>query len=74
MNTISVDSGHASIDSLSHQHRKGCNYAAIDGSVHWFQEDTVDPANLTYAWESQAPSGKWVTLGGDVRWGWWNSQ
>src|SRR5204863_918707 len=27
MNTTSVDSGHASIDSLSHQPRKGANYA-----------------------------------------------
>ena len=74
MNTTSVDSGHASIDSLSHQHRKGCNYASIDGSVHWFKEDTEVPAMYTYAWESQAPSGTWKSLGGDVTWGWWNGQ
>ena len=74
MNTLSVDSGHASIDSLSHQHRGGCNYAAIDGSVHWFKEDTVGPGMLTYAWTSQAPSGAYKSLGGDVTWGWWNGQ
>ena len=74
MNTLSVDSGHASIDSLSHQHRDGCNYASIDGSVHWFREDKTSPGNLTYAWESQAPSGTWRSLGGDVTWGWWNGQ
>jgi prepilin-type N-terminal cleavage/methylation domain-containing protein len=74
MNLTSVDSGHASIDSLSHQHRNGCNYASVDGSVHWFKEDVTDPGRLTYAWESQAPSGTWKSLGGDVTWGWWNSQ
>ena len=74
MNTTSVDSGHASIDSLSHQHRKGCNYASIDGSVHWFKEDTTGPGMLTYAWTSQAPSGTWTQLGADQQWGWWNAQ
>jgi prepilin-type N-terminal cleavage/methylation domain-containing protein len=74
MNTLSVDSGHASIDSLSHQHRKGCNYAAIDGSVHWFKEDTTGSGMLTYAWTAQAPSGRWVSLGADQPWGWWNGQ
>ena len=74
MNTTSVDSGHASIDSLSHEHRKGANYASIDGSVQWFKEDTIGPGMLTYAWESQAPSGSWRSLGGDVTWGWWNGQ
>ena len=72
MNTLSIDSGHASIDSLSHQHRGGANYASIDGSVHWFREDVTSPGNLTYAWTSQAPSGTWQMLGGDVAWGWWN--
>jgi prepilin-type N-terminal cleavage/methylation domain-containing protein len=74
MNTTSVDSGHASIDSMSHQHRDGANYASIDGSVHWFKEDKTDPGRLTYAWKSQAPSGSMVSLGGDVKWGWWNAQ
>lgn len=74
MNTTSIDSGHASIDSLSHEHRGGANYASIDGSVHWVNEDKTSPGNLTYAWTSQAPSGTWVSLGGDVTWGWWNKQ
>jgi len=74
MNTVSIDSGHASIDSLSHQHRKGCNYAAVDGSVHWFKEDITGNGMLTYAWTAQAPSGRWVSLGGDQKWGWWNAQ
>ena len=74
MNTYSVDSGHASIDSMSHEHRDGANYASIDGSVHRFKEDKTDPGRLTYAWTSRAPSGSWVSLGGDVTWGWWNTQ
>ena len=75
MNTTSVDSGHASIDSLSHQHRDGANYASIDGSVHWFKEDKPPAAgSLTYAWKSQAPSGTMVHIGADVTWGWWNKQ
>jgi hypothetical protein len=73
MNTLSIDSGHASIDSLAHEHRGGCYYASIDGSVHWFKEDKESPGNLTYAWTSQAPSGTWQGLGGDVAWGWWNA-
>jgi prepilin-type N-terminal cleavage/methylation domain-containing protein len=72
MNTLSIDSGHASIDSFSHEHRDGANYASIDGSVHWIKEDKTTPGNLTYAWTSQAPSGTWQSLGGDVPWGWWN--
>ena len=72
MNTLSIDSGHASIDSFSHQHRDGANYASIDGSVHWVKEDKTGPGMLTYAWTSQAPSGTWQGLGGDVAWGWWN--
>jgi len=73
MNTLSIDSGHASIDSMSHEHRGGCNYASVDGSVHWFREDKTDPGRLTYAYTSQAPSGTWQGLGGDVAWGWWNA-
>jgi prepilin-type N-terminal cleavage/methylation domain-containing protein len=72
MNTLSIDSGHASIDSFAHEHRDGANYASIDGSVHWVKEDKTDPGRLTYAWTSQAPSGTWQSLGGDVPWGWWN--
>jgi hypothetical protein len=71
MNTLSIDSGHASIDSFAHEHRDGANYASIDGSVHWVKEDKTDPGRLTYAWTSQAPSGTWQSLGGDVPWGWW---
>jgi prepilin-type N-terminal cleavage/methylation domain-containing protein len=74
MNTLSKDSGHASIDSLSHQHRKGCNYASIDGSVHWFKEDVVGTGRETYAWTSRAPSGTWTHMGADQPWGWWNKQ
>jgi prepilin-type N-terminal cleavage/methylation domain-containing protein len=72
MNTLSIDSGHASIDSLSHEHRGGCNYASVDGSVHWFKEDKTGSGMLTYAYTSQAPSGTWQMLGGDVAWGWWD--
>jgi prepilin-type N-terminal cleavage/methylation domain-containing protein/prepilin-type processing-associated H-X9-DG protein len=77
MNTISFDATHANTDSFSHQHRGGANYAAIDGSVQWFQADVNSP---TFNWTSKAPSGAWVQMGvvhtggWMVSWGWWNSQ
>ena len=74
MNTVSVDSGHASIDSLSHQHRGGCNYAAIDGSVHWFKEDKTEPGRTTYAWNAPAPSGAMYHMGDHLTWGQWNGK
>ena len=75
MNTVSPEGGHASIDSMAHHHRKGCNYASIDGSVHWFKEDLTDPGRqASWAWWSQKPSGTWANLGGDGSWGWWDGQ
>ena len=71
LNTVNLEGGHASSDRMGRQHRGGGHYASIDGSVHWFVED---PLSDTRSWFSQAPSGNWVFLGADQRWGWWNKQ
>ena len=71
MNTTSIDSGHASIDSLSHEHRGGANYASIDGSVQYFKEPKGATAN---SWASQPPSGTWTPLGQNWTWGTWNTK
>lgn len=57
---------------MGHAHRNGCNYAAVDGSVQWFNEPAaIEGANR---WQSVGLSGKWVNLGMDITWGWWNHQ
>jgi prepilin-type N-terminal cleavage/methylation domain-containing protein len=73
INGGNVEGGHSNTDRLGHYHNGGGYYAAIDGSVHWFQE----PLNEnSLNWYSLAPSGKYKTLGLAVSpsWGVWNKQ
>jgi prepilin-type N-terminal cleavage/methylation domain-containing protein len=79
LNVGSFDATHSTADSFSHQHRAGANYAAIDGSVHWYK---VPVGRSTIYWESKTPRGVWKSLGKGhsganawaVSWGWWNTQ
>ena len=69
-----VEGLHNNVDRFSNVHRKGSNYASIDGSVHWFPQ----PAGAT-AWHfsSRAPSGSYVSFGNSgfgIRFGWWMTQ
>jgi prepilin-type N-terminal cleavage/methylation domain-containing protein/prepilin-type processing-associated H-X9-DG protein len=84
LNTGSFDATHSTADGFSHEHRGGANYAAADGSVHWFKTLDVDPFNTTFAWTAQSPKRAWVHLGHPhvggtatgwkTSWGWWNNQ
>jgi len=83
MNNAAVDSGHSETDALAHTHRGGSNYAAIDGSGHWFKEDEPASWLASHQYTSQAPSKRWTPIGSDhgskpppdpVRWGWWDGQ
>ena len=67
-------------DRLADSHRKGGNYASIDGSVHWHQEKvSLDGSvrNGAWSWTQQGPRGSIVDMGSGgfgITWGWWNNQ
>ncbi len=72
LNLSNMEGGHCNLDKLGYQHRGGGHYASVDGSVHWFVEDTGADCR---SWFGQAPSGNWITLGTvGVTWGTWNSK
>jgi prepilin-type N-terminal cleavage/methylation domain-containing protein len=80
-NTFSVEGGHGSIDRIADTHRKGGNYATIDGSVHWYQAvhkiNNADHGVEAQRWQSQAPRRGWTScaadaIAGPTPWGWWN--
>jgi len=71
INHTYVDGAHCTEDKLGRWHRGYANYATLDGSVHSFAEH--EKANA-WNWESMAPSGKWVSLGYQAFYGWWNGQ
>ena len=61
-------------DRIADNHRKGGNYAAIDGSVHWHAEPAPNGA---HSWTQTGPRGRDVSLGEGgygITWGWWNAQ
>ena len=69
-----VEGLHNYSDRMSNVHRKGANYASIDGSVHWQQ---FYPTADTWSWRSRTPGGTDLQLGYggfDIRFGWWNRQ
>jgi prepilin-type N-terminal cleavage/methylation domain-containing protein len=71
VNGFQFTSWHAGDDTMSHAHHGGAFYAAIDGSVQWVNE----PVGGCWIWQSQAPSGTWVTFGPyPFFWGQWNQQ
>ncbi|MDQ3624750.1 MAG: DUF1559 domain-containing protein [Verrucomicrobiota bacterium] len=71
INGKAIEGGHGSIDKMSHTHRGGGYYASTTGSVHWFEEPAY---GNTFFWTSEAPSGKWISLGQSAKYGWWNTQ
>ena len=71
LNGYEMKSWHSQIDPIAHLHHGGGYYASIDGSVQWINE----PAGGCWIWQSQAPSGNWVSFGPyPFYWGQWNQQ
>ena len=80
LNVHNMEGLHNYGDRLADNHRKGGNYASIDGSVHWHQE-TVSAngtvRNGAHSWSQIGPRGRLVSLGEGgygITWGWWNAQ
>jgi prepilin-type N-terminal cleavage/methylation domain-containing protein len=69
INAGNKEGGHSNIDAMSHIHKKGSYYAAIDGSISFFIEKKGTDC---HSWFGLAPSGKWVTLANDQSFGDWN--
>jgi prepilin-type N-terminal cleavage/methylation domain-containing protein len=78
INGGNVEGGHTTTDQLGHQHFGGASYAAIDGSLHRYNEPLTTAGTNSNAnnWEAAAPSGNWVSLGNcpSPGFGWWNQQ
>lgn len=80
-NGSNIEGGHSYPDQMAWVHHKGTYYATRDASVHWFQEPRTRPFKAGQAgdpgaenWFSQAPSGKWASIGQDYTWGQWGRQ
>ena len=74
LNGANVEGLHNYSDRMSNVHRKGSNYASIDGSVHWHQ---FYPNADTWNWRTRTPGGTDLQLGHGgfgIRFGWWNQQ
>ena len=67
-------------DRLADNHRRGGNYASIDGSVHWHQEPKAPDGsapNGAFCWSQRGPRGRIVDMdegGFGITWGWWDNQ
>jgi prepilin-type N-terminal cleavage/methylation domain-containing protein len=71
LNTGDLEGGHANDDRLTHTHRNGGYYAAIDGSVFW----STEPIGTNcWNWFSKTPKGKAQAMGQGGLFGWWNDQ
>jgi prepilin-type N-terminal cleavage/methylation domain-containing protein len=71
MNSASMEASWGSIDEFTKTHAGGGQYAGVDGSVIYFKA----PAGCnTRNWTCKSPTGKWLGVGIDSTWGWWNTQ
>lgn len=70
INSSAIEGSHGNYDKLSHIHRGGSSYIAIDGSVHFFSEP-LDCNALS--WELLTPSGQWISNRTGSFWGEWNN-
>lgn len=83
LNQMNIEGGWSNVDEHSDHHRGGSYYAAIDGSVHWFNGRNKRLKNYTYGSGDHAEAWQWVTVSptrGYVQmgefgkqWGWFDS-
>jgi prepilin-type N-terminal cleavage/methylation domain-containing protein len=64
-NGNNIEGAHSESDYIATNHNKGSYYGAIDGSVQFF---AIRKGTDSRHWYTQAPSGKYVTLGQDRYW------
>jgi prepilin-type N-terminal cleavage/methylation domain-containing protein len=83
LNQNNIEGGWSNVDEHSDHHRNGSYYAAIDGSVHWFngrnkvlksQQYGVGEHAEAWQWVTQSPTRGYVQLGEfNKKWGWFDS-
>ncbi len=72
INACCIEGDHGNTDQMSHNHRGGSYYAAIDGSVQYYKQQTTQSLNN---WTSRGPiSGTQIVLGGGGSWGSWDGR
>lgn len=64
-NRNNIEGAHSESDFMATNHNKGSFYGASDGSVQFF---AIKKGTDSRHWYTQAPSGKYVTLGQDRYW------
>jgi prepilin-type N-terminal cleavage/methylation domain-containing protein len=62
VNNLNIDGGWSNVDEHSDHHRGGSYYAAIDGSVHWFNGRRKPLVNHVYGSGHPAESWQWLTI------------
>ncbi len=74
INGFKMNGAHCDHYPMAHTHHGGGYYATITGSVIWMNEPRTKVAlEGAQRWQSQAPSGTWITLGEiNYHWGAWN--
>ena len=74
INGFRMNGAFADKETMAHHHRGGSQYATITGSVEWINEpDWAGNPQGCLRWESEAPSGEWVSLGTfPEHWGGWD--
>jgi len=83
LNQNNIEGGWSNVDEHSDHHRNGSYYAAIDGSVHWFngrnkvlksQQYGAGEHAEAWQWVTQSPTRGWVQMGEfGKQWGWFDS-
>ena len=83
INQHNIEGGWSNVDEHSDHHRGGSYYAAIDGSVHWFNGRRKKLINHQYGSGHPAEAWQWLTISptrGEIQmglygkqWGWFDS-
>jgi hypothetical protein len=77
VNGSNMEGGHSNVDAITHIHRGGGYYGAIDGSVQFVNESPSNASGQTgaWVWQSTAPSGQVSSMAiNSGTWGYWDHQ